>query len=274
MSIASIAVHVASAPKPRSRVELAHALARQLNAHLIGLGSAMTHLPPDPAGYGLSPQVLQMQALAAERSLNAAEACFRSVVGASESAEWRGALGFPLEHVAEHARAADLVIVGGKHETDDEYLFLDPGEFVLRSGRPTLVVPPDSKELSLDAPALVAWKDTREARRALVDALPLLRKTLSVSVVGICSESERKSEQKSLTDVATFLRRHGVKVEVVKAEPSEGDAARTLLTLARLQDAGLVVLGAYGHSRLAEWVFGGVTRALLREAPVCCLMSH
>jgi nucleotide-binding universal stress UspA family protein len=234
----------------------------------------MLRLPPDPSGFGQSAQVLALQEQATQKSLAAAEATFRAVVQQAGAAEWRGAFGFPAEHVARNARAADLVVIGGKPGFDDDYLFLDPGELVLRAGRPALVVPPNLAEFPLGSPALVAWKDTREARRALADAVPLLCKASTVSVIGVCSDDERQSEQAGLMDVAAFLRRHGANVEAVKAEPSDGDAAKTLLGLARRQDAGLLVLGAYGHSRLAEWVFGGVTRALLRDAPICCLMSH
>jgi nucleotide-binding universal stress UspA family protein len=274
MSISSIAVHVDSDPKSRLRVELSCKLARQLNAHLIGLGAAMTRLPPDPAGFSLSAEVLALQEQATKEVLGAAEACFRSVILPTDSAEWRGAFDFPAGHVARNARAADLIVIGRTREVADDYLFLDPGESIIRSGRPALVVPPNLAEFPLGSPALVAWKDTREAQRSVADAVPLLCKASRVSIIGVCGEDEGKSEQASLMDVASFLRRHGANVEVMKAEPSEGDAAKTLLTLARLQDAGLVVLGAYGHSRFSEWVFGGVTRAFLRDAPLCCLMSH
>jgi nucleotide-binding universal stress UspA family protein len=273
MSISSIAVYVDSDPQARSRLELAYRLARQFNAHLTGLGAAMSRLPPDPAGYGMSAEIMALEEEATRKLLADAEACFRSVVQPTDSADWRGAIDFPASHIARHARSADLVVIG-RTTSGDDYLFADAGEVIIQSGRPVLVVPPGLKEYPLDAPALVAWKDTREARRSVVDALPLLCKSSSVSIIEVCEDAERKSEQAGLMDAAVFLRRHGVKVETVKAEPAEGDAAKILLTIARQQGAGLIVLGAYGHSRMAEWVFGGVTRSMLRDAPMCCLMSH
>jgi nucleotide-binding universal stress UspA family protein len=273
MSISSIAVHVDSDPQARARVELAYRLARQFNAHLTGLGAVMSRLPSDPAGFSLSPTIL---ARAEERTrglLADAEACFRSVVLPTDSTDWRGVIDYPAEHIARQARSADILVIG--HGTDrDEYLFAEPGEVIIRSARPILIVPRGLKEYPLDTRAVVAWKDTREARRSVADAIPLLCRASSVSIIGVCGEDEHESDPAGLMDVATFLRRHGVNVDTARAEPVEGDVADILLTLARQQDAGLIVLGAYGHSRLAEWVFGGVTEAVLRNAHLCCLMSH
>jgi nucleotide-binding universal stress UspA family protein len=118
----------------------------------------------------------------------------------------------------------------------------------------------------------IAWKDVREARRAVRDALPLLQKAESVMIVEI-SEGGDGSLQR-LKDVAGYLNRHGIEIVAERVRPLEIGAADALLRLAHDENINLIVAGAYGHSRLGEWVFGGVTRGLLDESQVCCLFSH
>jgi nucleotide-binding universal stress UspA family protein len=120
---------------------------------------------------------------------------------------------------------------------------------------------------------LVAWKDTRETRRAVADALPLLRKASHVTVVtvtGIETPAEAKSR---VADVVGWLKHHAVTAVPVVVR-STGDDAAQLQGTARDQDAGVIVAGAYGHSRLREWALGGVTRHLLMHGAGCALLSH
>jgi nucleotide-binding universal stress UspA family protein len=118
---------------------------------------------------------------------------------------------------------------------------------------------------------LVAWKDTREARRAVADALPFLAKANEV-VVATIDTSRDESIRDSLDDVAAFLGHHGIKArtELIAGE-ADGDR---LLTFARSIHADLIVSGAYGHSRLREWAFGGVTRTLIEESGISRFMSY
>jgi nucleotide-binding universal stress UspA family protein len=110
--------------------------------------------------------------------------------------------------------------------------------------------------------ALIAWKDTREARRAVVDALPLLCQANEVVVVTVDRDADTLT-QESIDDVCAFLRRHGVtaRSKIIK----DKHESESLLTFARSIDAELVISGAYGHSRVRELIFGGVTRSLLAE---------
>jgi nucleotide-binding universal stress UspA family protein len=186
--------------------------------------------------------------------------------------EWRSALELPHELVSREARAADLIIVGTRHTGGNRQDLVDPGAILLRAGRPVLVVPAAAAPPQLRR-VLVAWKDTRECRRALRDALPFLQRAKEVLILGI-DEGQRETARIHLADVAGYLRRHGVVVAREVWRQARGPIAAELLHLVRDEGADLIVAGGYGHSRLGEWIFGGVTHELLASSPVCCLLSH
>jgi nucleotide-binding universal stress UspA family protein len=123
---------------------------------------------------------------------------------------------------------------------------------------------------------VVAWKDTREARRAIQDALPFLHRADEIILVEVCERSDDVAPSQSrLRDVALYLTNHRIAAAVAeRVRPVDGTAASSLLRLVQDESADLIVAGAYGHTRLGEWIFGGMTQALLAESPVCCLFSH
>jgi len=129
------------------------------------------------------------------------------------------------------------------------------------------MVPPGSERLSAKH-VVVAWKDTREARRAVRDSLPFLKQAEDVSVIGIGEPAQGG------TDVCAYLRHHGIEARAYTRPGQIASMADELVRIAEQEGADLIVCGAYGHSRTREWVFGGVTRELLNHAPVCCLMAH
>jgi nucleotide-binding universal stress UspA family protein len=119
----------------------------------------------------------------------------------------------------------------------------------------------------------VAWKDTREARRALSDSLPFLHDAEKILVVEVCAKHEAETNQRRISDVMNYLVRHRITNGtglVLQAE----NVTVELLRVVHTEHIDLLVAGAYGHSRVGEWVFGGVTRDLLRKSPICCLFSH
>ena len=120
---------------------------------------------------------------------------------------------------------------------------------------------------------LVAWKDTREARRAVVDAMPFLVAAREV-VVATIEEADQKGARESAADVVRFLMKHGVKARSEVIDVGRAYAPEALVEMARAAKADLIVSGGYGHSRLREWAFGGVTRSLLRETGIHRLMSN
>lgn len=141
------------------------------------------------------------------------------------------------------------------------------------AGRPFLMVPGGVKSLAADH-IVVGWKDTREARRAIQDALPFLRQAKRVTVIQICENDQAEVARHHIDDVVLYLARHKVKAEGRVETRLSGSGADRLIGFAEDEGADLLVTGAYGHSRLNGWVFGGMTHDLLTSSPICCLMSH
>jgi nucleotide-binding universal stress UspA family protein len=256
------------------RVQLAAGLADRFHSHLIGVTSWMARPPFVVEGVPIDPAPTEesyeeMRAVLSRRGKE-----FRDCVGAGRSqVEWRSSLDFPTEFVAREARAADLVIVGRDRKSYDPYRSTDPGALVLRTGRPVLVVPPSTRSLVANR-VVVAWKDTREARRAVQDALPFLLGAKEVLIVEVTETGSVEDSMLRLKDVGKYLSRHGVTALAEWVRPIEGTASGALLRVVEEQSVDLIVSGAYGHTRLGEWIFGGMTQDLLTQSPVCCLLSH
>ncbi len=179
----------------------------------------------------------------------------------------------PNEAVAHEARAADLLIIGREPSSDDPFLSLNPGTVVLRTGRPVLAVPRSVHELKAKK-ILIAWQDSREARRAVRDSLPFLAQADEILLTQVCEQDESEPARASVRDVAHYLSRHRIGASAGIMLKAAGSVTDELLRVAAFENIDLIVCGAYGHSRLGEWMFGGVTRDLLDRSPVCCLFSH
>lgn len=181
----------------------------------------------------------------------------------------------PASHVAVlHARHADLTVLPGPSGKDGqaESMFLD---LLTGSGRPVLVVPPHYVPHSARSYAVVAWQPTREAARAVHDALPLLEgaEHIDVLVVDPKVDAAHHGEVPG-ADIAAHLARHGLAVNVV-AVPSMGEtAADAILRFVVESGAQLLVAGGCSHSRLREQLMGGVTRSLFAQSPIPVLFSH
>ncbi|MDA9520545.1 hypothetical protein XI06_09240 [Bradyrhizobium sp. CCBAU 11434] len=273
MSVASVMVYVDSEQQEAGQVAVARGIARTFEAAVLGV-SAVAVEPPFVAEGVIIEQTAEEDIKRIKATLSAKEAWFKRVLGtAGETAEWRWALDYPTDFLVEQARAADLVILKRRPHTSSHSHFFDPAGAMLRMGRPTLWVPESVTELSGDR-IVVGWKDTREARLAVRDAMPFLTRASQVTIAEICTPSDQDAARKRVRDVAGYLQRHGVQcqheIRVHTAEPDGG----YLVRLASELGADLIVTGGYGHSRLGEWIFGGMTLSLLQQAPVCLLMSH
>lgn len=256
------------------RISFAWKLAERFEADLIGFAAAQPRHFVAAGDMAIDDgEYVRHQVHQIEERLNALKDEFEAVTGVSNRASWRGFVGEPTGLLATHARACDLVILGsGSHEVlPDRHRTVDPGGLILSAGRPVLVAA-DNWEPVHAKEVLVAWKDTREARRTIVDAMPFLVHAKNV-VVATVEEDMGEEAADTAADVVRFLIRHGVKARSLMLGDDEGVGA-ALAETARDIGADLVVSGGFGHSRLREWAFGGVTRSLLREGGVHRLLSN
>ena len=277
MGYASVMVYVEDVDNADSRVALACDLAKLFDARLIGISASIPTPPtvqPYPGGAMLGLVWAQEQQIA-EQEVQRAERRFRSI-GGGRFAEltWRGGLYDPAQFVAYQARMTDLIILGPESSWPCPCNVANPGDVLMAAGRPVLVTPPNFILKPMLAHVLVAWKDCRESRRALTDALPLLGKAGKVSVIGIAEDGNEKANRDSVADVSDFILMHGKDATAMAMSTNGHSTAEQLLAYAKANEVGLIVLGGYGHVRTREWIFGGVTRSLLRTSDVCCLFSH
>jgi nucleotide-binding universal stress UspA family protein len=263
-------VDVAAEP----RLEFASELARQFEADLIGFAAAEARIVVPMTDSGIVPvEVMCQQVEEIEQRLEALKQEFRTLTASDLRASWRGYVGDPTRLLAMHARAADLLIVGSPAPAmmSDHNRTVDQGALILSAGRPILLASDNLAPVRNES-AVVAWKDTREARRAVVDAMPFLTKAKQVVVVAV--EDDGQAARESVADVVLFLTRHGVKARSEVVDVGRSQACEALTEVACEVGANLIVSGGYGHSRVREWALGGVTRSLLRETGVHRLMSN
>lgn len=275
MTYATLMVHLDLDHPSDSRIEVAEDLAETFSATLIGIAAGDPRLPYYAEG-GMAQDLVEQDRAAIEQRLAEMEQRFRELAAKRAiEAEWRGALARPTDYVAAQARAADLVIVGTGHRGAllDPLRELDAAALVMQAGRPIFVVPPKAGRLDLSS-VLIGWKDTREARRAVHDALPLLGRAREVNVVEVVERGgDRLDALARVADVVAWLGRHGIEASHMVPSGTD-DAPERLEETADQVGASLIVAGAYGHSRLGEWMFGGVSRDLLAHARRCALLAH
>lgn len=281
MPLRDILVHLDATAQGRTRLTLAAELARRHEAHLTALHVVDVALPfvaaADGGGSAMLAELLQSMRKDALTEAVAVEAAFRERLQRDGIAgEWRLVEGAAPEQVALHARYADLAILGQEEPEGDRPAAGAIVEAALfSSGRPILVVPYAGRFETVGRRVLVGWNASREAARAVNDALPLIAGAESATVLAINPRhgSIGHGEEPG-ADIALHLARHGLKVQVEHSVAPEIGAGDLLLNRAAELPADLLVVGAYGHARLRELVLGGVTRTLLGHMTVPVLMAH
>ena len=275
MTYATLMVHMELGHPNTGLLKIAGDLAERFHAGLIGIAARQPLQMMYGDGY-IAGDVYEQDRDEVVAELKAAELEFRTALGARiQVIEWRSSqpIASLADYLASEARCADLILTGvASSDFLNASRNVDTGDLIMQAGRPVLLVPTTASTLKLDR-ALVAWKDTREARRAVSAALPLLRRAKAVTVVQLATANELGNARKRVDDVVAWLSRHGVKAEGL-AQLSTGDDAAALYAVGQDSGADVVVAGAYGHSRFREWVMGGVTRDLLLSANRCALVSH
>lgn len=279
MSYKTILVHLNDKRRAEALLEPAIRLASQCNAHLIGM-HVYSSMPASPIAVPYGSQVLGAVAMAERKDTEEIAATFARMTAKQPFvAEWR-ALKVPHVDLAsvvmDHGRAADLIIAGQTDPDWDLSPLLDfPERLALESGRPVLVVPYIGRYAEIGRNVVIAWKPGRESARAVFDALPILKGAGKVHILEIKERGDDTTGLAPDTSIAAALGRHGIKpsvrTSVAAPEISIGDEI-----LSRLSDIGadLLVMGAYGHSRMRELVFGGTTRHIARHMTVPTLFSH
>jgi nucleotide-binding universal stress UspA family protein len=250
-------------------------IAERFGARIIGVAASDLRPPMYFAEGDFAQKLLDEEAAAIETRLSELEAEFRaSVEKRATSMEWRSARALPVPHMLQQARAADIIVVGARAETlVDPSTAPDPSDLVMQAGRPLIVVPPMAQWLDLRS-VLIAWKDVREARRAVFDALPMLAAAKEVTIAEIPEQEGRRADALShVADVAAWLRGHGITAHTSVPEKA-GDVTEQIEKIAANIGAGVVVAGAYGHSRFREWVLSGVTLHLATESRRCAFLSR
>ena len=276
----TIVVHVDGSPQQDSRMAAAARLAREHGAHLVGsaatgiswtdylllTGSMVAPVPPADFDGLRQTAALHLRGFTDQAAkLGVASVETRLVEDTADGA------------LLLQARYADLVVLSRDVDPAPGVpprMRRLPEHVALRGPRPVLVVPPGYADAPIAATVVAGWDGSTQALRALAAALPLLERADGVRLVLVNPDrlSDVHGEQPG-ADMALYLARHGVNVDVV-LERTHATAGDALVALARATNAGLIVAGAYGHSRYREWVLGGVTRELLERAPVPLLLAH
>ena len=275
MAYQEMLVHLDESRNCPARLTAAVTLAQALSARLTGLS-----IMPSPellvkTSVSVTPESIAAERQAAKDKADHQQELFKQAVESVRlNSEWRCVTGEPSHQVNYHARFHDLVIIGQTDHQDPDSL--DGGfvnHVVLGAGRPVLLIPYIGARPSLGQRVLVAWNGSKEAARAVFDALPLLDKAQQVTLLTIATESGTEAES-SGGELCHYLSRRSITATAVHLPAGDIEVGDLLLDRAADEDFDLIVMGAYGHARLREIILGGATRHLLEHMTVPVLLSH
>lgn len=279
MAYKTVLVHVDESARSELRVQIAADIAKVESAHLIG--TAVTgvsrfiyqdgNISASDPNLTIHLNFLKERAEKAVAQFNASAekigvSSYESMIANDEAG---GGIGL-------QARYSDLVVIGqtNREEPSPSVLPDFPEYIVMNSGRPVLIIPYAGEFKTIAKRPLISWDASREATRALTDALPLLKQAdlVQIAIFNPKSIPDAHGEQPG-ADIALYLARHGIKVEV-SVHKTSTDIGNALLSLAHDLDSDLLVMGGYGHSRFREMIMGGVTRTILESMTIPVFMSH
>ncbi len=274
MALKDILVHVDNGKANQARVGAALQLARQHGAHLTGLFVVPEFFIPTYAEVQIPAEVFEAQDKAAQEEAGQAEAAFRDLVKPSSVAfEWHSIKGYPDRELIARSAFTDLVVIS---QAERRSRFGEGNELedlvLLGAARPILLIPYIGAPAVIGKRVLVAWNNSRESVRAVNDAMPLLQQADKVTVLAV--NPPAGSGDIPTADICKHLARHGVKAEASQTVAKDIEVADVLLSRASDDNIDLLVLGAYGHTRLWETVLGGVSRDVLAHMTVPVLMAH
>ena len=278
MGYKTILVHCDASKTVAHHLDVAVDVAKRFDARLVGVHAR----PPFEAPFSFEGGSFPMDTFyrayedAASADEKAAAAAFeKSTKGKSLATEWRIANGFSDDQLAVQSRYADLIVVGQAADDSPEIQADLPETVALSTGRPVLVVPHIGVKKAPGKKIMLCWNASREAARAAADALPFLKAAEKVVVLVVEPKSSSDGHgAEPGADVALWLSRHGVKVDVQREVAPDADIGAVILSRAADLDIDMIVMGVYGHSRVREFVMGGASRTLLQSMTVPVLMAH
>ncbi|MFA4914021.1 MAG: universal stress protein [Burkholderiaceae bacterium] len=279
MSLKRIAVHLDQGKDCMRRMAVAMQLAKVHDAHVTGIYASY----PDPQ-YFYDDSVLTEGAIEVFRTTQTkarikVEKSFKHLGQThAVSVSTRHGTGDTADVVATHARSNDLLILGQQNDADTASI--SGGRFIeqllLTAGRPILVIPSAGTFPAIGERVLCCWNHSREASRALADAAPFLDKANHLTVLTMNTKpADGQMENMLMDDLAAYCFAHDYPiVEEITRDTQGSTAGEMILAVASDCDSDLIVMGAYGHSRIRQWIMGGATAYLLREMTLPVLFSH
>lgn len=270
----SILLHIDSDKAMEARLQVAMDIARACNAHITCLQSVSytVFAPGDFYGAAMAAAIpLIKEAADHQRAAIEARLAHEDV-----SWEWRFIYGNAELNLLEQSPLHDVIVVG-PHDVGEEGArgpSAMAGELAIKAPVPVLVVPEDAKSFDAGAPALVAWNGSAEAAVALRASLPLLQRAKAVYLVTVAEDGDDDRNYFPASEAGKYLSRHGIEAELVEIPRGKARVSDSLFLAAEMRECAVMVMGAYGHSRLAELLMGGVTRKILSAPQLPILLAH
>jgi nucleotide-binding universal stress UspA family protein len=275
--IKDIVVNLSLAENGGYAGDFAVSVASTVGAHLTGIAFVYDPIVPVGATGYIPPEVIETQQRDNEAAAQTAIDRFNATAERSgitvESDKLPAGLASAGEQFGRIARRFDLAIVAQAQPEMDAAEGLIAESTLFESGRPVIIVPYIQKAPLKLGRVMACWDGSRQATRAIADAMPLLERAGQVELVIVANERGKEDEIPG-ADMGEHLARHGLKVDVNRITEGDIDVADALLSHAADASIDFMVMGGYGHSRLREFVLGGVTRSMLRSMTVPVLMSH
>lgn len=278
MSYRDITVHLTLDPRNDTRIQVAIAMARRFGARISGLFTVPPPNVPYYMGEYIPTELIQKQMDEAQKASVAAREKFLAICGSAEvEHRWLASDMTPVEALRLAARASDIAIVGQPDPNPSDPASVPygtdvlPHELALQAGRPILAIPHAGTFGEIGRNILIGWNGKREAARAVHDAMPLLRAAETVHLVLVAPEKKGRTP---LSEMAEHLQRHGLRLQTSAIDSGGQRVGLALLAEAQARQADMVVMGAFGHSRLREMVFGGVTETVLSSMTLPVLLSN
>ena len=274
MGYKSLLVHLELGRSNERLLQVAGELSERFDARVIGVAACAPPLMIY-GDIGLAGDAWITERDTIDQQIGTAESEFRDAFrDRAANLDWRAVKDYAdlAQCLSRQARTADLVVTAvAQGDMFDGSRALSTGALVMQVGRPVLLVPLAHVPAKFDR-VLVAWKDSRETRRAIADALPLMRRA-EVTVVEVVEAGHMDAARRHLDDVVAWLMQHDVAARSFPMT-SSGDDATDIRAVADGERSDVIVAGAYGHTRLREWILGGVTKDLLMSPRRCSLISH